>query len=195
MSTYGPDGFKPPDDPGNGPHSGFGPGAGQPGGQSPWAQQPPPAQQPYPPAQQYPAAQPYPAAQQYPPALPGQAWGPAPGFGPPPDPGLVSRVHGQGVALLVLGIVAVLVSCCTGLYGSLAVLPAIAMTVLGGVVMSEARHSPQRSGGKIKAGWICGGVWLGVLVLTVLALFVIYGAFIGLPLISDEMGWLSSTSS
>lgn len=193
MSDSGAGGYgPPPEKPGDGHGGGYGTGSGFGPGQGGYG----PGQGGYGPGHQAWQDGPIPGAPAQPPALPGPGWGPGPGYGPPPpDPALVSRVHGHGVALLVLGIVAIVASCCTGLYGTLALAPAVAMTALGGAVMGEAARSPHTAQGKVRAGWICGAVWLGVLVLTIAAVVLFYGAMIGLPVFfSDELNSLSSSS-
>ena len=62
------------------------------------------------------------------------------------------------------------------------------MIALGVITMNESARTPHTALGKIRAGWICGAVWLGLIVLSVIAIVVTYAVMIGLPFIFSDVG-------
>ncbi len=95
----------------------------------------------------------------------------------------------QGVITLVLGIVAVVFSCCfggggfsfVGLIFLPAALGAVGAIILGAMAMSSAPTDPAGAASKARYAWICLAIWLGLGILTLIGAIVLGGAALFLP--------------
>ena len=147
-----------------------------PGGTDPWqppgeggvppppGQYPPPPPPPPPPAGGYPAAYPPPAGG-YPPAYPVPPGGYPPGYPMPP------RNSGKSIAILVLGIAGLFLTCAYGL-GVVAAIVALALAP-GANREIAASQGTLTGDGMIKAGVICAWITVGLTVLGILFIVVI----------------------
>jgi hypothetical protein len=143
----------------------------QPSYQDPYAQQQPyadPYAQPQPiSANPYPTSPAYPAAPQYPVA----------GYGAPVAPPTQTSSNALGLISMILGIIAIPVSCC-GVLSFILTIPAIVLGILG---IKKANEGQANNKGMAMAGLICGGV------AAVIALgWIIFGAAVNLSNLTNN---------